>query len=253
MGDGLSMGTRLAGRTALITGAARGIGYAIGARFAAEGARVALTDINEEGAAKAAATLGSEHLSARLDVADVAASRIGIETLIESLGGLDILVNNAGFVRHTTAFECTEQDWDQMVDVNLKGVFFTAQAVLPHMRDRQSGAIVNMSSLAAKTGGVAAAPPYGAAKAGVSALTVHLAKVMAPFRVRVNALAPGIIDTDMVRDMKSAGHADMTKQIPLGEQGRAEDIANAALFLASDEARHITGEIVDVNGGLWMD
>jgi 3-oxoacyl-[acyl-carrier protein] reductase len=156
-------------------------------------------------------------------------------------------------VRHTTAFEWTEQDWDQMVDVNLKGVFFTAQAVLPHMRDRQSGAIVNMSSLAAKTGGVAAAPPYGAAKAGVSALTVHLAKVMAPFRVRVNALAPGIIDTDMVRDMKSAGHADMTKQIPLGEQGRAEDIANAALFLASDEARHITGEIVDVNGGLWMD
>jgi NAD(P)-dependent dehydrogenase (short-subunit alcohol dehydrogenase family) len=248
---------RLAGRTALITGAARGIGYAICQRFAAEGARLALTDIDDEGVRAAAQALGSasgaEHLSARIDVADVAASRTQIEALIGDLGHLDILVNNAGFVRHTTAFDCTEQEWDRMIDVNLKGVFFCAQAVLPHMRDRRAGAIVNLSSLAAKTGGVAAAPPYGAAKAGVSALTVHLAKVMAPFGVRVNALAPGIIDTDMVRGMASAVHADLAKQIPLGEKGRAEDVAHAALFLASDEARHITGEIVDVNGGLWMD
>ena len=248
---------RLAGRTALITGAARGIGYAICRRFAAEGARLALTDIDEEGVRAAAQALGSasgaEHLWARIDVADVAASRRQIEALIGDLGHLDILVNNAGFVHHTTAFDCTEQEWDRMIDINLKGVFFCAQAVLPHMRDRRAGAIVNLSSLAAKTGGVAAAPPYGAAKAGVSALTVHLAKVMAPFGVRVNALAPGIIDTDMVRGMASAVHADLEKQIPLGEKGRPEDVANAALFLASDEARHITGEIVDVNGGLWMD
>jgi NAD(P)-dependent dehydrogenase (short-subunit alcohol dehydrogenase family) len=248
---------RLAGRTALITGAARGIGYAICQRFAAEGARLALTDIDEEGVRAAAQALGSasgaEHLWARIDVADVAASRRQIETLIGDLGHLDILVNNAGFVHHTTAFDCTEQEWDRMIDINLKGVFFCAQAVLPHMRDRRAGAIVNLSSLAAKTGGVAAAPPYGAAKAGVSALTIHLAKVMAPFGVRVNALAPGVIDTDMVRGMASAVHADLAKQIPLGEKGRPEDVANAALFLASDEARHITGEIVDVNGGLWMD
>ena len=187
---------RLSGRTALITGAARGIGYAIGQRFAAEGARLALTDIDEDGVSAAARTLGAsgaEHLSARIDVADVASSRTRIEALIGDLGHLDILVNNAGFVRHTTAFDCTEQEWDLMVDINLKGVFFCAQSVLPHMRDRRAGAIVNLSSLAAKTGGVAAAPPYGAAKAGVSALTVHLAKVMAPFGVRVNALAPGSI------------------------------------------------------------
>jgi 3-oxoacyl-[acyl-carrier protein] reductase len=247
---------RLSGRTALITGAARGIGYAISQRFAAEGAHLALTDIDEDGVSAAARTLdasGAEHLSARIDVADIASSRTRIEALIDELGHLDILVNNAGFVRHTTAFDCTEQEWDLMVDINLKGVFFCAQSVLPHMRDRRAGAIVNLSSLAAKTGGVAAAPPYGAAKAGVSALTVHLAKVMAPFGVRVNALAPGVIDTDMVRGMASAGHDDLAKQIPLGGQGRAEDVANAALFLASDEARHITGEIVDVNGGLWMD
>ena len=247
------MADRLAGRTALITGAARGIGYAISERFAAEGARLALTDINEEGVRAAAARLGPQHLSAVMDVADVAVSRACIERLIGDLGHLDVLINNAGFVRHTTAFDCTEADWDRMVDVNLKGVFFCAQSVLPHMRERRTGNIVNMSSLAAKTGGVAAAPPYGAAKAGVSALTVHLAKVMAPFGVRVNALAPGVIDTDMVRGMGSVGHVDLARQIPLGEKGRAEDVAHAALFLASDEARHITGEIVDVNGGLWMD
>ncbi|MDA0336935.1 MAG: SDR family NAD(P)-dependent oxidoreductase [bacterium] len=247
------MGDRLAGRTVLVTGAARGIGYAICQRFAAEGARLALADIDADGVRAAAATLGPQHLAATLDVADVAASQARITGLIGDLGHLDILVNNAGYARYTTAFECTEADWDRMVDVNLKGVFFCAQAVLPHMRDRRAGNIVNMSSLAAKTGGVAAAPPYGAAKAGVSALTVHLAKVMAPFGVRVNALAPGVIDTDMVRGMASPGHADMARQIPLGQKGRAEDIANAALFLASDEASHITGEIVDVNGGLWMD
>lgn len=247
------MGDRLAGQTALITGAARGIGLAIAERFAAEGARLALTDIDTEGVKAAAARLGAQHLTATLDVADVDGSRSTITQLIGDLGQLDIMVNNAGFVRHTTAFDCSEADWDHMIDINLKGVFFCAQAVLPHMRDRRSGAIVNMSSLAAKSGGVAAAPPYGAAKAGVSALTVHLAKVMAPFKVRVNALAPGIIDTDMVRGMGSAGHVDLARAIPLGEKGRAEDVAHAALFLASQEARHITGEVVDVNGGLWMD
>lgn len=246
---------RLQGRRVLITGAARGIGYAIATRFATEGARIAVTDIDGGPAQSAADSLPGDaaHISARLDVSDVDASRSVIHDVIGTLGGLDILINNAGYVRHTTAFDCTEQEWDRMIDINLKGVFFCAQAVLPTLRDQGAGAIVNLSSLAAKTGGVAAAPPYGAAKAGVSALTVHLAKVMAPFGVRVNALAPGIIDTDMVRSMGSADHADLAAQIPLGIKGQAADVANAALFLASDEAGHITGEIVDVNGGLWMD
>jgi NAD(P)-dependent dehydrogenase (short-subunit alcohol dehydrogenase family) len=246
---------RLAGRTALITGAGRGIGLAIARRFAAAGARVAVADVDGEAAAGAAAGLqGGPHHALCFDVANVAACRGALAEAIGVFGHLDILVNNAGFVRHTSAFDCTEADWDRMIDVNLKGVFFCAQAVLAHMRDRGAGAIVNLSSLAAKTGGVAAAPPYGAAKAGVSALTVHLAKVMAPFGVRVNALAPGVIDTDMVRGMGSSDHVALARSIPLrGEKGRAEDVADAALFLASDEARHITGEILDVNGGLWMD
>ena len=241
---------RLEGRTALVTGGARGIGRAIGERFAAEGARLALADIDEAGVRRTAGEVGAVALA--MDVADPESCHKGVRQAIDALHALDVLVNNAGYLRHTTAFDCTEDDWDRMMDINLKGSFFCSQAALPHMRDRRRGVILNLSSLAAKTGGVAASPPYGAAKAGVSALTLHLARVMAPYGVRVNALAPGIIDTDMTRDL-SGGHAELARRIPLGSRGRAEDVANLALFLASDEARHITGEIVDVNGGLWMD
>lgn len=243
---------RLAGRTALVTGGARGIGRAICERFAAEGARVAVADLDGGGAARAAAQIGGGAMAVQMDVADVTASRRGIGEVLAALGHLDVLVNNAGFLRYTTAFDCTEADWDRMVDVNMKGPFFCAQAVLPHMRDRARGVILNMSSLAAKTGGVAAGPPYGAAKAGVTALTIHLARVMAPYGVRVNGLAPGVIDTDMTRGL-SADHAELARQIPLGEKGRPQDVADCALFLVSDEARHITGEVVAVNGGLFMD
>ena len=242
---------RLEGRTALVTGGARGIGRAICARFAAEGARLALADIDETGAARAAGEIGAGCVALAMDVADPKSCHRGVGQAIESLGALDVLVNNAGYLRHTTAFDCTEEDWDRMMDINLKGSFFCSQAALPHMRHRRQGAILNLSSLAAKTGGLAAAPPYGAAKAGVSALTLHLATVMAPYGVRVNAMAPGIIDTDMTRNR--GGHAELARRIPLGGKGRAEDVANLALFLASDEASHITGEIVDINGGLWMD
>ena len=243
---------RLEGRTALVTGGARGIGRAIGERFAAEGARLALADIDEAGVRRTAGEVGAGAVALAMDVADPESCHEGVRQAIDALDALDVLVNNAGYLRHTTAFDCTEDDWDRMMDINLKGSFFCSQAALPHMRDRRRGVILNLSSLAAKTGGVAASPPYGAAKAGVSALTLHLARVMAPYGVRVNALAPGIIDTDMTRDL-SGGHAELARRIPLGSRGRAEDVANLALFLASDEASHITGEVVDVNGGLWMD
>ncbi len=123
---------------------------------------------------------------------------------------------------------------------------------MPHMQDRGKGVIINMSSLAAKNGGIAAGPPYSAAKAGVSNLTVHLARILAPHGVRVNAIAPGVIDTQMTRGL-SPDHAALAQQIPLGSKGHPEDVARCALFLASDDATHITGEIVDVNGGLHMD
>ena len=246
------MAGRLAQQTALVTGGARGIGRAICERFVAEGARVAVADIDEEGAQQCAADIGAGALAITMDVADTGACRRGIRAAIAGLGHLDVLVNNAGYVHFATAFDCTEAEWDRIVAINMKGPFFCAQAVLPHMRDRRRGVILTLSSLAAKTGGVAAGPADGASKAGVSALTVHLAKVMAPFGVRVNALAPGVIDTDMTRGL-GGNHAELASQIPLGEKGLAADVAHGALFLASDEARHITGEIVDINGGLWMD
>jgi 3-oxoacyl-[acyl-carrier protein] reductase len=199
-----------------------------------------------------AATLSSGSFSLPLDVANVAACRAGVTKVIEEFGHLDILVNNAGYLVFTTAQDCDEETWDRLLAINLRGPFFCAQAVMPHMQDRGKGVIINMSSLAAKNGGIAAGPPYSAAKAGVSNLTVHLARILAPHGVRVNAIAPGVIDTQMTRGL-SPDHAALAQQIPLGSKGHPEDVARCALFLASDDATHITGEIVDVNGGLHMD
>lgn len=246
------MSGRLQGRTALVTGGARGIGAAICSCFSAEGAKVAVADIDTEGAAAMAATLSSGSFSLPLDVANVAACRAGVTKVIEEFGHLDILVNNAGYLVFTTAQDCDEETWDRLLAINLRGPFFCAQAVMPHMQDRGKGVIINMSSLAAKNGGIAAGPPYSAAKAGVSNLTVHLARILAPHGVRVNAIAPGVIDTQMTRGL-SPDHAALAQQIPLGSKGHPEDVARCALFLASDDATHITGEIVDVNGGLHMD
>ena len=246
------MSGRLQGRTALVTGGARGIGAAICTYFSAEGAKVAVADIDTEGAAAMAATLSSGSFSLPLDVANVAACRAGVTKVIEEFGHIDILVNNAGHLVFTTAQDCDEETWDRLLAINLRGPFFCAQAVMPHMQDRGKGVIINMSSLAAKNGGIAAGPPYSAAKAGVSNLTVHLARILAPHGVRVNAIAPGVIDTQMTRGL-SPDHAALAQQIPLGSKGHPEDVARCALFLASDDATHITGEIVDVNGGLHMD
>ncbi len=246
------MSGRLQGRTALVTGGARGIGGAICTCFSAEGAKVAVADIDTEGAAAMAATLSSGSFSLPLDVANVAACRAGVTKVIEEFGHIDILVNNAGHLVFTTAQDCDEETWDRLLAINLRGPFFCAQAVMPHMQDRGKGVIINMSSLAAKNGGIAAGPPYSAAKAGVSNLTVHLARILAPHGVRVNAIAPGVIDTQMTRGL-SPDHAALAQQIPLGSKGHPEDVARCALFLASDDATHITGEIVDVNGGLHMD
>ncbi len=246
------MGGRLTGRTALITGGGRGIGAAICECFAAEGARIAVADIDADTAAETASRLPGEAISLTMDVGDVDACRTGVHQVIDEFGHLDILVNNAGFLIFTTAFDCDQQTWDRLLAVNLRGPFFCAQAALPHMRERGQGVIINMSSLAAKSGGVAAGPPYAAAKAGISTLTVHLARTMAPHGVRVNAIAPGVIDTQMTRGL-SPEHAALAQQIPLGSKGKPEDVARCALFLASDDAAHITGEIVDVNGGLHMD
>jgi len=247
------MTDRLKAKTALVTGGGRGIGEAICRAFAAQGARVAVADIDPAAADATVGVLpGDEGLAVEMDVASTDSVRKGVERAISCFGHLDILVNNAGFVTYTTVDDCSEEVWDRILAVNLKGTFFCAQAAAGHMKDRGSGTIINMSSLAAKNGGLAAGPPYAAAKAGVLTLTITLARALAPHGIRVNGIAPGIIDTQMTRGL-SPDHAELARQIPLGEKGTPEDVAHCALFLASEEARHITGEIIDVNGGLFMD
>ena len=244
------MAGKLAEQVALITGAGRGIGAAIAQLFAAEGARVAVADIDLGTATETAASLAIGGLPLAMDVAAKSSVDAGVQAVLEHYGQIDILINNAGYLVYSTFEDCSEELWDRTIDINLKGPFLCSQAVLPHMKKRGRGAIVSMSSLAAKTGGLAAGPPYAAAKAGVATLTTNLARTLAPHRIRVNAIAPGVIDTVMT---SAPQHAALTAQIPLGEKGRPEDVARCALFLVSEDARHITGELIDVNGGLFMD
>ena len=241
---------KLQHKTALITGAGRGIGRAIAERFAREGARVAVADIDPNTANATATAIGPEALGLAMDVSSKAAVLAGTAQVLDEFGQLDILVNNAGYLVYTTFESCSEENWDRMVDINMKGPFLCAQAVIPHMKARRQGAIINMTSLAAKTGGLAAGPPYAAAKAGVLTLTIGLARALAPDQIRVNAIAPGVIDTAMT---SAPEHDQLKASIPLGCPGQPEDVASCALFLASDDARHITGETIDVNGGLYMD
>ena len=241
---------KLQHKTALITGAGRGIGRAIAEHFAGEGARVAVADIDPNAASATAAAIGSDALGLAMDVSSKAAVLASTAQVLDQFGQLDILVNNAGYLVYTTFESCSEENWDRIVDVNMKGPFLCAQAVIPHMKARRQGTIINMTSLAAKTGGLAAGPPYAAAKAGVHTLTIGLARALAPDQIRVNAIAPGVIDTAMTA---APEHDQLKASIPLGRSGQPEDVANCALFLASDDARHITGETIDVNGGLYMD
>jgi NAD(P)-dependent dehydrogenase (short-subunit alcohol dehydrogenase family) len=243
---------KLEGRTALVTGGGRGIGEAICRRFAGEGARVAVADIDADTAEATSADLPIPGLPIRMDVSSTREVREGVDRVAAEFGHLDILVNNAGYLVHTKVHDCSEEEWDKQIDINLKGMFFCSQAALNLMMPRRRGVILSMSSLAAKNGGLAASAPYAAAKGAIFTLTITLARYAAPHGIRVNALAPGVIDTPMTRGL-SPDHADLASTIPLGEKGQPEDVAACALFLASDDARHITGETVDVNGGLFMD
>jgi len=237
-------------RTALVTGGGRGIGQAICKQLAEVGARVAVADIDIDIARATEAGLPTSGLAVEIDVSSKKTVESAFAHTIEQFGQLDILVNNAGIFTFTSFEDCTEEMWDRILNVNLKGTFLCCQAALPYMKAQNKGNIVNMTSLAAKSGGLAAGPPYTASKAGVSALTIGLARAAAPFGIRVNGVAPGVIDTAMTR---TPMHDRLTEQIPLKEKGTPEDVARTVLFLACDGARHITGEIIDVNGGLFMD
>lgn len=242
----------LEGRTAIVTGGGQGIGRAICGIFAEEGASVVVVDIDESRARETASQLNREGRTATAVRADVS-SGAEIEALVDGVladsGRVDILVNNAGLAVFRSVEHCTEEEWDRVMAVNLKGPFLLAKSLLPAMKAQRSGAVINLASVAGKTGGVVSGAPYSVSKAGLECLTKSLARELAPYGVRVNAIAPGIIDTALT------AHHDQSfvDAIPLGGKGEPRDVAEAALFLASDRSRHITGEILDVNGGLLMD
>ena len=248
---------RLEDRVAVITGGGQGIGKGMVKRFAAEGASVMIGDIDpnigEATAEEINATASGKIGFIKADVTKRDEIFHLVETTHQEFGKVDILVNNAGICSLTGIEEMTEQEWDDMLNINLRGVFFCSQAVTPIMKRQKAGTILNLASLAGKVGGVVVGPHYAASKAGVICLTKSFAKALAPYGVRVNAISPGPIETAMTADWPAEMRANFAKQTPLGRFAQAEDISEAALFLVSDGARHITGEILDVNGGLLMD
>jgi 3-oxoacyl-[acyl-carrier protein] reductase len=240
---------RFEGRTALITGGARGIGRAAAERFAAEGARVALADRDGAGAETAARELGRGAFAVEIDVADVASVTRAVAHVLELAGAIDVLINNAGITRDATLAKTSDESWDAVIAVNLTGTFNVGRAVAPSMVARGRGAIVNASSIVGVYGNFGQSN-YVASKAGVVGLTRVWARELGKKGVRVNCIAPGFIATDMTAAMPKEVLDGMKAKTPLGRLGTAEDVARAYAFLASDDASFINGQVLGVDGGL---
>jgi len=244
---------RVEGKVALVTGASGGIGRATAVALAAEGARLVLGDVADlQQTAQAVFEAGDlPAVSVKLDVTSRTDAEAAVARAIEAFGRLDILVNNAGVGRPAPLAEVTDQLWDWIMDVNLKGPFICSQAAAPHMEAGSS--IVNLASLAGRASSPAQSCAYSASKAGLLGLTRHLAKELGPRGIRVTAVNPGIVMTTLVTDNFSPEHLARTiETIPLGRASQPEDIASVIVFLASDDARYVTGASLDANGGIFM-
>ncbi|MCL7451663.1 MAG: SDR family oxidoreductase [Anaerolineae bacterium] len=243
-------------KVVLVTGAGRGIGLGIAQALAAEGARVAVCDISArllDEALTQIQALGGQALAFEMDVTSKPQISRVVGEVVARWGTVDILVNNAGIYEVLPVEEISEAQWDRVLAVNLKGAFLCCQAVIPAMKEQRSGRIVNIASSAGKTGGTLAGAHYSASKAGLINLTKQLARELGPFGITVNAVAPGRIDTPMIHAVSDAENEAFAQRTPLGRLGTPEDVAHAVVFLASERASFITGEIVDVNGGLLID
>ena len=247
---------KLKDRVAIVTGAARGIGKAIVWIFVREGAKVVLVDVEKarlEALQEEIRKKGGQALAVPCDVAKASEVKQMVDQVHRAFGRIDILVNNAGIIRRGTIETVTEEDWDRVMAVNLKGPFNCSKAVVEIMKKQGYGKIVNVSSIAGKTGDITSAPGYGPSKAGLDALTKTLARQLAGYGIHVNGVAPHAIETEMSAEWPSEKRKAIVDAIPLKRLGKPEDVAEAVLFLASDTAAFITGEIIDVNGGFLMD
>jgi 3-oxoacyl-[acyl-carrier protein] reductase len=247
------MKSGLEGQIALVTGASRGIGAAIALELAQRGMKVVGTATTEDGAAKVTGMLSAYTgcKGARLDVNDAAAAESLIDGVVKEHGGLQVLVNNAGITRDMLAMRLKDEDWDAVLDTNLKAVFRMSRAVMRTMMKQRYGRIINITSVVGASGNPGQAN-YAAAKAGVAGMTRALARELGSRAITVNCVAPGFIETDMTSRLPEEQRKALLGQIPLGHLGEPADVAHAVAFLASPQAGYVTGQELHVNGGMYM-
>ena len=243
----------LSGKIAIVTGASRGIGRGIAMTLASRGAYVVATARGENAVDAVSQIQGAGHRAeaAALEVTDPASVEALISGVLERHGRIDVLVNNAGITRDQLMLRMKRDDWDHVIGTNLTGSFALSQAAIKPMVKQRSGRIINISSVVGQTGNAGQAN-YAASKAGLIGFSKALARELASRNITVNVVAPGLIETDMTKAITDKAHGDWTSQIPLGRLGTTADVAAAVCFLASDEASYITGQVVAVNGGMYM-
>ncbi len=245
---------RLKDKVALVTGGARGIGRAISLLFAQEGADIVVADVNLEEAEKTAKdieALGRQSLALQMDVTDYTKVEEAINKILDKFGKVDILVNNAGITKDNLLLRMSQQEWDAVLNVNLKGAFNCIKAVSKPMVKQRNGRIINIASIIGIIGNAGQAN-YSASKAGIIALTKTVAKELASRNITANAVAPGFIQTDMTAKLAEEVRKKLREAIPLGRLGLPEDVARASLFLASEDSSYITGQTIVVDGGMVM-
>jgi len=241
-------------KVALVTGAAQGIGRAIALKLANSGADVVIVDMNLDKAqetAREAERLGRRALALRANIANLQEAEAMADEAVAKLGAVHVMVNNAGITRDALILRMKEEDWDAVINVNLKGVFNCTKAVVKHMSKQRYGRIVNIASIVGEMGNAGQAN-YSASKAGVIALTKTVAREFATRNITCNAVAPGFIDTAMTQALSEKVKEELAKQIPMGRLGTPEDVAEGVLFLVSETTGYITGQVLNINGGMYM-